>query len=191
MGFWKQVSRTVTDVLRESGSGSKAGSKPKAKAKARQPVTPESERGPDPGTLVSADEIERATGSRPVGEGDRKSGGSENDTGFFRVCIWALADGGELLLNFTRLRGAEGEELWRSRWDDPSWHTDGERPLDGLGEVAKWYVTRSHRGGTELHVTAKQGTYQSQLVHTSPSGAKDISALSDLMATVLTRLQDA
>ena len=77
--------------------------------------------GPEPGALLSADDIEAATGSRPVGEGDRRSGGFDTDVGFFRVCIWQLADGGELIVNSTRIRDDAGLELWRSRWNDPSW----------------------------------------------------------------------
>lgn len=167
--------------------------KPKAKtAKApRQESTPEALRGPDPGTLLTPAEIESATGSVPIGEGDRRSGGIDVDTGFLRVCIWQLADGGELLVNACRLRDEAGVALWRSRWDDPSWQ-DGpkEKPLEGIGELARWKVKKVPKGGgTELHVTAKQGWFQSQLVHTSPEGRTEIEPLARLMATVLARLQ--
>jgi hypothetical protein len=149
-------------------------------------------RGPDPGTLLTASDIEEATTSQPVGEGDRKSGGQDTDVGYFRVCMWQLADGGELLVNCTRIRDDDGVALWRSRWDDPSWqNVDDEKHLDGVGEAARWYVTKSHKGGTELHVSAKQDMYVAQLVHTSPAGAKDIAPLTALMTKVLERLDGA
>ena len=186
MGLWDQVKREVGKVVREATEDRRPAT---SKRRRDDGPSPEALACPDPGTLLSPAEIEAATGAPPVGEGDRRSGGQELDTGFFRVCIWALADGGELLLNVDRLRGAEGEALWRARWDDPSWqNVDHERPLDGLGEAAKWYVTRSHKGGTELHVSAKQGRFVSQVVHTSPSGSKDIGPMTELMRTVLDRL---
>ena len=188
MGIWDQVKREVGKVVREATKPSASSGGGRA-ARQEDGETPEALRGPDPGTLLRAEDIEAATGSRPVGEGDRRSGGMEVDTGWFRVCIWQLADGGELLINSNRLRGEAGVALWRSRWDDPSWqNVDHEKALDGLGDAAKWYVTRSHKGGTELHVTAKQGMFVSQLVHTSPAGSRDIGPLSDLMRTVLARL---
>jgi hypothetical protein len=161
----------------------------KPKARSRQETTPEALRGPDPGTLVSAEEIEATTGSPPVGDGDRRSGGIDVDTGFMRVCIWQLADGGELLVNFTRFRDDDGVALWRSRWDDPGWrNVDDEKPLEGVGEAGRWYVTKASKGGTELHVTAKQGMFQSQIVHTSPAGSRDVAPVTQLLTTVLGRL---
>lgn len=70
--------------------------------------TPEDQRGPMPKTLLTADDVEAATGQRPVGEPDRKGGGSENDTGCTTVCEWKLTGGDELLINLCRILGTEG-----------------------------------------------------------------------------------
>ena len=190
MGFLGDLGREVGRVVRESTRSTTGKStKPAKRSASRAPTSPESERGPDPGTLLSAADIEAATGSTPVGEGDRRSGGQDLDTGYFRVCIWQLADGGQLLVNSCRLRGAEGEALWRSRWDDPSWQDVGNaQPVEGLGEAAKRYVTSS-KGSTELHVSAKAGPFHSQVVHTSPAGSRDLAPLTELMRTLLTRLE--
>ena len=191
MGFLEKVGKGLRDelgkVLRESSGPATT---PKRKA-ARQETTPLAERGPDPGTLVSPEEIEAATGSAPVGEGDRRSGGMDTDIGFFRVCIWQLADGGQLIVNSTRIRGPEGEALLRSRWDDPSWQEGGEKPLAGVGELARTRVTKSPKGGTELHVDAKEGRYDASLVHTSPAGSRDVTPLVALMTTLLSRLAES
>ena len=185
MGFWNVVGREVGRVLRESmqsTSGSPTGSSP--------PVTPEALRGPDPSTLLTAGEIEEATGGRPVGEGSRKYGDSDNDIGYMRVFEWTLSNDGELLINFTRFRDDDALALWRSRIEDPSWQVDYERPLEGLGELAWAGVTKDPKGGTEIHVSAKQGMYKSSLVHSSRSGAKDTGPLVTLMAKVLSRLEE-
>ena len=185
MGFWNLVGREIGRVLQESTrspSGSSAGS-------SSQPVTPEALRGPDPSTLLTADEIEEATGGRPVGEGSRKYGDSENDIGYMRVFEWTLSNGGELLINFTRFRDDDALALWRTRIEDPSWEVDYERPLEGLGELAWAGVTKDPKGGTEIHVSAKEGMFKSSLVHSSRSGAKETEPLVSLMAKVLSRLE--
>jgi hypothetical protein len=179
--IWRQGARSTTRSRRRTRSHSR-------KVTSRRTI-PEALRGPDPGTLVTAVDMEEATGSRPVGEGDRKSGGQEVDTGYMRVCEWKLSDGGELLVNFTRFADSADVALWRSRWDDPSWrNVDDEKALEGVGEAARWYVTKSPKGGTELHVSAKEGMYSVHLVHSSKAGATDITPLSNLMVKVLARL---
>lgn len=184
MGFLDKVLKAVR----------KPSDPPRPLPKVRVPeetTTPVELRGPDPTTLLTASDIELVTGSLPDGEPDRRSGGIDVDTGFMRACIWPLQDGGELLLNFTRFATEEHIALWRTRWDDPGWANDeNEKPLDGVGEIGRWHVGKAARGGTELHVTAKLGMYESQLVHTSPSGSRDIAPLSALLATVLGRLND-
>ncbi len=193
MGFLDKLVRSVTDVVRQQGRPAAAsrGSAPSPKE------VPEALRGPEPGALLTADEIEAATGSRPVGEGDRRSGGSETDVGWFRVCIWQLADGGELIVNSTRIRDDAGLELWRSRWNDPGWqNAPNTKPLAGVGDDAKWCVKKASKkkspgGGTELHVDAKQSWYTTSFVHTSPAGSKDPAPLAALTAELLARLTAA
>jgi hypothetical protein len=187
MGLWDVVRREVGRVLQDSSRSRPRSRGSSGKAKPRR-TTPEALRGPDPGTLLTAEEMEAATGGRPVGEGDRKSGGQDVDVGYMRVCEWQLSNGDELLINFTRFGDEDDVALWRSRFDDPSWkNVDDEKPLEGVGEVGIWYVTKAD-GGNELHLSAKQGMYYSNLVHSSRAGATDITPLANLMTKVLSRL---
>ena len=187
MGLWDAVRGEVGRILREGTRSTTTQSRGRSKAKR---ATSKAQRGPDPSTLVTADEIEEATGGRPVGEGDQKSGGSDNDVGHMRVCIWQLSNGGEFLINFTRFWDDDALALWLSRNEDPSWQVDYLRPLEGVGELAEHGVTKDPKGGTEIHVDAKQGMYSSALVHSSRAGATDTTPLANLMVKVLARLDD-
>lgn len=183
MGVWDEVRRGVRRellrVLRGSAGQSRTGAR-------RYPTAGDTTlaalKGPDPGTLLTADEIEAATGNRPIGEGDRKSGGMEVDVGYSRVCEWTLTGGDELLINVTRFPDQAAASLWESR----NWNQ--EKPLGGLAEVGRFKVAKDPKGRTELHVTAKQGMYAVYLVHSSAARVTDITPLKELMRTVLSRL---
>lgn len=177
-GVWREVKHHLRKQLRSvtARSGATTGQPPSPRF---SPVRG----GPDACSLVTADEIEAATAHRPLGPGDPKSGGMQTDIGLFKVCEWKLTDGDEFLVNVTTCRDQEAVDLARSRnWNE-------EKPLPGLGELARWKVKDDPRGHTELHVSAYQGRYALSFVHTSAAGATDISGLRDLMAKVLARLE--
>ena len=177
-GVWREAKRHLRTRLRSVTA--------RSGATTSQPQRPRFSRGrdgPEACSLVTADEIEAATAHRPLGPGDPKSGGMETDIGLFKVCEWSLTDGDEFLVNITTCRDQEAVDLARSRnWNE-------EKPLAGLGELARWKVNDHPGGHTELHVSAYQGRYALSFVHTSAAGATDISGLRDLMAKVLARLE--
>jgi hypothetical protein len=177
-GFWDQMRRIVTQVA--------AGSRPASRSSTsrRAPRWPVVSGGPDACALVSDDEIEAATGHRPVGPGDPKGGGSQTDIGLFKVCEWRLTGGDEFLTNVTVCRDQAAVDLARSRnWNE-------ETPFPGLGDLARYKVDRNPRGNTELHLSAYKGRYALSFVHTStvPKTKADIEPLKALMAAVLARL---
>ena len=57
-----------------------------------------------------------------------------------------------------------------------------EKPLGGIGDMGRFLVTAAPKGGTELHVTTRQGLHTVMLVHTSTAGARDIGPLKELAA---------
>ena len=169
MGLWDELRSQVRQGLR-----SPRPRRNETKAADAPPV-------PDPGGLMTAEEIEAATGHRPLGEGDRKGGLLASDVGFSRVCEWMLAGGDELLVNVCRLHDRQAAALWESRnWNE-------EEPLAGIGDMGRFLVTKDHKGRTELHVTARQGLYTVMLVHSSAAGLRDVEPLRALAAQVLTR----
>ena len=178
MGLWDQVRREVQRVVQGS-QGTAQQSRPTTRF-----FTPEDQRGPLPDTLLTTDDMEAATGQRPMGEPDRKGGGSENDTGYTRVCEWKMTGDDELLINLCRIRGAEGLALVESRRD---WFDDCT-PIEGLGDDAWFEVTDDPQGRKQLSITARQGMYKVSLVHSSRAGATDITPLKELMGKVLSRL---
>ena len=174
-GVWGEVQRQLRKVF-ASGSASTT-RQPSRRGPA--PVL----HGPDACSLVTADEIEAATGQRPLGPGDPKSGGMQTDIGLFKVCQWRLTGGDEFLVNVTTCRNQDAVDLARSRnWNE-------EKPLPGLGELGRWKVNENPRGDTELHLSAYQGRYALSFVHTSAAHATDITPLKDLMTKVLARLE--
>jgi hypothetical protein len=200
MGIWDAVRRVmgreIEEAVRErvdEALPEPLRSKKKGKRRAKAlpyAVLPEHLRGPAPETFLTADDIEQACGRGPVGEVDRKRGGSDNDIGYTQVCEWKLAGGGELLLNYTRIRDREAEELWWSRWNDPSWQVEDEKPLEGVGEVATWHLANDPKGGTELHVDAKEGVHKASIVYSDRGGSTDITPIVELMNKVLARLRE-
>ncbi|MGH9279118.1 MAG: hypothetical protein ACRD12_13560, partial [Acidimicrobiales bacterium] len=125
-GLWDQVRKVLTSV---TGSGGPE----RERAQSRQaPVTG----GPGACTLVTEDEIEAATGNRPLGPGDPKGGGMQTDIGLFKVCQWKLAGGDEFLANLTVCRDQDAVDLARSRnWNE-------EKPLAGVGEIGRCKVNK-------------------------------------------------
>jgi hypothetical protein len=167
-GLWEQVRRVLTSATETTTTG---------RRRRPAPVTG----GPDACSLVSADEIEAATGNRPLGPGDPKSGGTQTDIGLFKVCQWRLTGGDEFLVNVTVCRDEASIDLARSRnWNE-------EKPLPGVGEVGRFKIGKDPDGGTEIHITAFQGRYVFSFVHSSAGGSRDIEPLKALMLKVLAR----
>ena len=177
-GVWREVKRRIAEAVEKRDGALRSNHQPAAAPEVQARAD-----GPDACSLVTADEIEAATAHRPLGPGDPKSGGMQTDIGLFKVCEWRLTDGDQFLVNVTTCRDQESVDLARSRnWNE-------EKPLPGLGELARWKVNDDPQGHTELHVSAYQGRYALSFVHTSAAGATDISGLRDLMAKVLARLE--
>ena len=78
---WAEVRCQLRKVLASEAASSEASNR-RPPRRAPAPVL----HGPDACSLVTADEIEAATGQRPRGPGDAKSGGMQTDLGLFKVC---------------------------------------------------------------------------------------------------------
>ena len=144
------------------------------------------EHGPivDPGSLVTADEIEAVTGGRPKGE-PRRNGerGSEVDVG--RLLIWEaqLTNGDEFLVTLIAANDGADAKLAVSRIAEEA------KPLEDVGERALVRVKQYRKSGTsEIGVTALAGSEVLSLTHTSATGSSDPGPLTDLLRTALTRL---
>jgi hypothetical protein len=136
----------------------------------------------DPGSLVTAPEIEDVTGGAPVGEPRRNGTGSEVDVG--RLLIWEtkLSNGDKFLVTLIDGKDAGAARLAMDRMAQEC------KSLEGVGERGLVRVKKYRKGGSEIGVNALQGRRTLSLTHTSAEGKSDPAALAGLLRAALTRL---
>ena len=138
--------------------------------------------GPNPADVVTAAEIEAATGGSPIGSGRRNGSGTAVDVGTLVICEWQLTNGDEFLVTLIRAKDRQSAELAVER------QSEEMKPLGGVGERSLIRVQKYSRGKTEIGVTALRGSYVLSLTHTSSHGASDPEPLINLLRLGVSRL---
>jgi hypothetical protein len=172
MGLLSKIAERLGDVAKGQAAG--AGS---ASEREVGPI-------PDLAALVTDDEIEAVTGSRPQGE-PRLNGprGSEVDNGRLVIRESRLANGDEFLITLTAAYGEAEAQRAMDRM------AELEKPLAGVGERGLKRIKHYKKTGkSEVGVTALSGRYTLSLTHTAMEGRREVDSLTGLLRTVLTRL---
>ena len=139
---------------------------------------------PDLAGLVTDDEVEQVTGSRPQGE-PRLNGprGSEVDNGRLVIREQKLVNGDEFLITLTAGFGAAEAQRAMDRM------AEDEMPLEGVGERGLQRVKHYKKTGkSEVGVTALKGSYALSLTHTAMKGRSETDSLTELLRKALARL---
>jgi hypothetical protein len=176
-----EIERQLEDTQKDSQKGS---------SKQRGLIDPEPPPlGPDPCSLVTADEIKAVTGASPDKSPRTNGDGSINimngeHNSRLRVCEWKLSNGDEFLVSLTI--AFDNASIHRA-WDEAGLQEE-EKDLPGVGERAYLRVAKYKEGTSEVGVTAIQGRYVLTLAFESARGETDHEELKRLLLTALTRL---
>lgn len=146
--------------------------------------------GPDPCSLVTAEEIKAVTGGsidkapRTNGQGSINIMGGEHKSRL-RVCEWKLSNGDEFLVS---LSIAFDNATIHRAWDQEGLVRGEEKDMAGVGERGYLRVAKYKDGTSEVGVTAIQGRYVLTLSRESARGETAHEELKKLLQTALGRL---